>query len=56
MKLAREARDSAASVSDPYNKRTFLLIAQRYETMAERVRLRASDSKKDGCAGGFRQT
>jgi hypothetical protein len=47
--LAAEARADAERATDPYNKRTLLLIAQRYEMMAERAKARddtAGDAAK----------
>jgi len=50
-KLAAEARADAATVSDPYSKRTLLLIAQRYETLAERAATRGkAEERKADCA------
>lgn len=36
-KLASETRASAEFLLDPYSKRTLLLIAQRYDMLAERA-------------------
>lgn len=50
LKLAEEARLHAAQIHDPYSKRTLLLIAQRYEMLAERAR-HAKDAENDSeCA------
>lgn len=35
--LAREARARAGALGDPFSKRTMLIIAQRYELLAERA-------------------
>ncbi|HXR87881.1 MAG TPA: hypothetical protein VN728_12950 [Stellaceae bacterium] len=48
-KLAAEARANAANAADAYEKRTLLLVAQRYEVLAERARIRARD-KEGECA------
>jgi hypothetical protein len=42
LKLADESRVAATHMSDPFSKRTLLLIAQRYEIMAERAGQRAA--------------
>lgn len=39
-KLAAEARASARDATDAYDKRTLLLVAQRYDTLAERAKKR----------------
>jgi hypothetical protein len=41
-KLAAEARANAQHATDAYDKRTFLLVAQRYEILAERAKRRAA--------------
>jgi hypothetical protein len=38
--LAAEARASAARATDAYDKRTLLLVAQRYDILAERAKRR----------------
>ena len=43
--MAAEARGIAETMSDPYSKRTLLLIAQQYEALAERARKRAETEK-----------
>jgi hypothetical protein len=43
LKLAQDSRAAAEQISDPYSKRTLLLIAQRYETMAGRTKRKAED-------------
>jgi len=47
--LAAQARGNAEHAADAYDKRTLLLVAQRYDVLAERARLRAAD-EKDDCA------
>jgi len=42
--LAAEARANAARASDAYDHRTLMLVAQRYEILAVRARLRANGS------------
>lgn len=37
-KLAAEARANALHAADAYEKRTLLLVAQRYEILAERAK------------------
>ena len=41
LKLAQESRATAELMSDPFSKRTLLLIAQRYVIMAERAKQRS---------------
>jgi hypothetical protein len=36
-RLATEARAKALASNDPYDKRTFLLVAQRYDVLAHRA-------------------
>jgi hypothetical protein len=48
--LARKIRAQAEFLVDPYNKRTLLLIAQSYDTMAERAKRRIGEKPKDECA------
>lgn len=50
LRLAQEARDRAATIHDPYSKRTLLLIAQRYEMLAERAE-RTKKSEGDANQG-----
>ena len=50
LKLARDSRVSAEWITDAYSKRTLLLIAQRYEMMAERAKRRSDEGRKDECA------
>jgi hypothetical protein len=38
LKLAQDTRATAQFLTDPFSKRTLLLIAQRYELMAERAK------------------
>jgi hypothetical protein len=38
LKLAQDSRATAERIADPFSKRTLLLIAQRYEMMAERAK------------------
>jgi hypothetical protein len=38
--LAAEARANAAQATDAYDKRTLLLVAQRYAILAERAKRR----------------
>jgi len=40
LKIGAETRAAAAGMSDPYSKRTLLLIAERYATLAERAERR----------------
>jgi hypothetical protein len=47
--LAAQARTDAERASDAYDKRTLLLVAQRYDVLADRARTRQQD-KKDECA------
>jgi hypothetical protein len=47
-KLAAEARADATHAIDAYDKRTLLLVAQRYEVLAERARIRERE-KKGAC-------
>ena len=47
--LATEARAEAERAADPYNKRTLLLVAQRYDVLADRARARDQNKKAD-CA------
>jgi hypothetical protein len=47
LKLALDSRAKADLMVDPYSKRTLLLIAQRYEIMAERARGHLGDVKQD---------
>jgi len=37
-RLATEARAKALAATDAYDKRTYLLVAQRYDVLAERAR------------------
>jgi hypothetical protein len=48
-RLAAEARTHAEQATDAYDKRTLLLVAQRYDVLADRAKLRAEDTK-DECA------
>lgn len=45
-KLADDARASAQSIHDDYGKRTLLLIAERYDMLAQRAKLKAGASPK----------
>lgn len=40
-RLATEARAKALAAIDAYDKRTYLLVAQRYDVLAERARRNA---------------
>lgn len=42
--LAKEAHETAARLNDSYSKRSLLLIAQRYETLAQRARQAKQDN------------
>jgi hypothetical protein len=44
-RLATEARAKALGALDPYDKRTFLLVAQRYDVLADRMRRIAEMAK-----------
>jgi hypothetical protein len=44
-RLATEARAQALASLDPYDKRTFLLVAQRYDVLADRLRRMAEIAK-----------
>lgn len=44
--LAANNRNAAAQMVDPYSKRTLLLIAQRYDLMAERAQRRLEEAEK----------
>ena len=50
LKLAKDSCATAELLTDPYSKRTLLLIAQRYLTMAERAKGRTEEAQKDECA------
>jgi len=49
-KLATDARASAEFLLDPYSKRTLLLIAQRYEMLAERAPRQEDEAKRSNVA------
>jgi hypothetical protein len=44
-RLASEARVNAERASDAYDKRTLLLVAQRYDELADRALIRSRDKK-----------
>ena len=41
--MAQESRAAAHFMADPFSKRTLLLIAQRYEMMADRAKKNAEE-------------
>jgi hypothetical protein len=43
LKLAQDSRAAAEKLVDPFSKRTLLLIAQRYDLMADRAKQRAEE-------------
>jgi hypothetical protein len=43
LKLAQDSRAEAEQISDPYSKRTLLLIAQRYAMMAVRAKQKTEE-------------
>lgn len=45
-KLASEARANADRASDAYDKRTLLLVAQRYDELADRALIRSRDEAR----------
>jgi hypothetical protein len=45
-RLAAEARSKALQGIGPYDKRTFLLVAQRYDVLADRARRIAKAARR----------
>jgi hypothetical protein len=50
LKLAREARERGAKLTDPFGKRTMRMIAQQYELLAERVEEAAKQARQNKSA------